>query len=228
MNNLAIIPARGGSKRIPKKNIKSFLGSPIISYSIKAAIDSDLFDEVMVSTDDEDIAKIAKDHGASVPFLRSFDNANDFASTIDVIIEVINSYKIIGKNFNSICCIYPCAPFITQSILKESYHAMLLNDFDVVLPIVKYSNPIQRAFMINNERIEMYNSRYINTRSQDLQSFYFDAGQFYWFNPDKILKTNKLFTDNTGYVELDELNVQDIDNEIDWKIAELKFSLLKN
>ena len=125
MGNICIIPARGGSKRIPKKNIKEFLGKPIIAYSIKAALDSGLFDEVMVSTDDVEIADIAKKFGAKVPFMRSAKNSDDFATTFDVIEEVIQVYKTQGKRFENICCIYSCAPFITSEILLKAYDLLI-------------------------------------------------------------------------------------------------------
>lgn len=228
MNNLAIIPARGGSKRIPRKNIKSFLGKPIISYSIIAAIDSGLFSEVMVSTDDEEIATIAIDLGAKVPFFRSKINSNDYASTFDVIKEVYDNYEKRGFVFDNICCIYPCAPFVNISILNNAYQILLKNNYDSVLPVIKYGFPIQRSLRIDDlNKIHFNFPEHFLTRSQDLTSNYHDAGQFYWLNANKCISENKIITTNTGSIEISELEGQDIDNEIDWKIAELKYEILQ-
>lgn len=225
MANLAIIPARGGSKRIPRKNIKDFLGKPIIAYSIETAINSGLFDEVMVSTDDEEIAEISRKYGAIVPFMRSRENSNDFATTFDVIEEVLLEYKVQGKLFELTCCIYPCAPFISLDSLKESY--LKLNEFDTVFPVVRYGFPIQRALKKDNkDGLSFFQPIYTVARSQDLEVSYHDAGQFYWFNTEKILASKSLMANNTGCIVLPETKVQDIDNEVDWKLAELKFKLL--
>jgi pseudaminic acid cytidylyltransferase len=224
--NLAIITARGGSKRIPRKNIRDFLGKPIIAYSIEAALHSGIFDEVMVSTDDEEIASIAKIYGAKVPFLRSAENANDFAGTYEVIEEVLNSYFELDKSFDYACCIYPTAPFVNAIRFTESFELLKGKQLDVVFPICKYSFPIQRALHLNNGKVEMIQPENRTKRSQDLPSVYHDAGQFYFFETKKLLANKKLFTENTGAIVLDEMEVQDIDNETDWKIAELKYTLL--
>lgn len=227
MRNLAIIPARGGSKRIPRKNIKYFLGKPIIAYSIEAALKSNLFSEVMVSTDDEEIASIAIKYGAVVPFLRSKKNANDHATTVDVILEVLSQYERKGILFENACCIYPCAPFVSSYNLHKAYTILHSKGFDTVFPVLSYSFPIQRAMRADMEgRIGMINPEYWNIRSQDLEKTYHDAGQFYFFNINKLLSEKKLWTDNTGFFEIDELNAQDIDNETDWKLAELKYKLI--
>ena len=225
MGNICVIPARGGSKRIPKKNIKEFLGKPIITYSIQAALDSGLFDEVMVSTDDLEIAEIAKNFGAKVPFIRSVKNSDDFATTFDVIEEVIQVYKSQGKEFENICCIYSCAPFVNSEILLKAYNQLIRNKFDTVFPIIAYSFPIQRALRIDNSKVSMILEENLNVRSQDLEDSFHDAGQFYWCNSKKLLQNKKILTKNTGGVEISELEAQDIDNEIDWKLAELKFQL---
>ncbi len=226
MNNIAIIPARGGSKRIPRKNIKDFLGKPIISYSIEAAIASGLFNEVMVSTDDEEIAKIAIKYGANVPFYRSQQNSNDFSTTLNVLEEVVEMYSKSKKKISNICCIYPCAPFISVEILKETYKLFYEKKFYTVFPVVQYSNPIQRSFKTDNCKISINEPKYQNTRSQDLEKNYYDAGQFYWIDTINTFKQGKIYTENSGCVIIDELRSQDIDNEIDWKIAELKYKLL--
>ena len=226
MSNICIIPARGNSKRIAKKNIKHFLGKPIIAYSIEAAIKSGLFDEVMVSTDNKEIAKIAKTYGAKIPFYRSKKNSDDFATTYDVIEEVIKQYKNEGKEFKNICCIYSCAPFVTESKLNLGFKKLIENTFDTVFPIIEYSFPIERAVKITNGKITPLNAKYLDTRSQDLTKSYHDAGQFYWMKTQKILASNKIITDNCGGILITNLEGQDIDTEIDWKLAEIKFKSL--
>ena len=229
MKKLAIIPARGGSKRIPKKNIKYFLGKPIIAYSIESAIDSHLFDEVIVSTDDKDIAEIAIRYGAKVPFFRSLKNSDDHATTIDVIEEVLNKYKYLSKFFDYTCCIYPCAPFISVKNLQKSFLKLQLNDYDCVFPIVRFSYPIQRAVKINqSDSIVMFQPEYMQTRSQDLEASFHDAGQFYFMNTARIIRSRNLWTDNTGYIELSDMESQDIDTIADWKLAEIKYKLMNN
>lgn len=226
MSNICIIPARGNSKRIAKKNIKHFLGKPIIAYSIEAAIKSGLFDEVMVSTDNKEIAGIAKTYGAKIPFYRSKKNSDDFATTYDVIEEVIKKYINEGKEFKNICCIYSCAPFVTESKLNLGFKKLIENTFDTVFPIIEYSFPIERAVKITNGKITPLDAKYLDTRSQDLTKSYHDAGQFYWMKTQKILASNKIITDNCGGIVITELEGQDIDTEIDWNLAEMKFKSL--
>lgn len=222
MSNLCIIPARGGSKRIPRKNIKDFLGKPIIAYSIEVALKSGLFDEVMVSTDDEEIAEVSIRFGAKVPFMRSNENSNDIATTYEVIEEVIQSYK--GRGFDNACCIYPCAPFISIEKLKEAFQK--LEHFDTVFPIVQYGFPIQRALIKDEtDKIAFIQPEFELIRSQDLNVSFHDAGQFYWFNIKKLNENKNIMSNNTGCVVLSEMEVQDIDNETDWQLAELKFQL---
>ena len=229
MKILAIIPARGGSKRIPSKNIKPFLGKPIISYSIEVALKSGLFNEVMVSTDDQKIKKIAMQFGAKVPFMRSNENSGDFATTSDVILEVLEQYEKKGQTFGYICCIYPTAPFISTKLLKESFSKLKDSGFDSVLPVLPFSFPIQRAFKIlPSERVKMFHPEHIQTRSQDLEPAYHDCGQFYWIKTDVLKKNKKLWTDNTGIIVLSELEAHDIDTEQDWKIAEFKYQFLQD
>lgn len=223
MNKLAIIPARGGSKRIPRKNIKFFLGKPIIAYSIEAALQSGLFDEVMVSTDDQEIAEIAQQHGASVPFMRSERNADDFATTVEVLQEVLESYKQLKESrFKYACCLYPTAPFISPERLNEGFLKMETDQLDTVFPIVAFSFPIWRGLKITNQkRIEPLWPEFTNKRSQDLEKSYHDAGQWYWFRTDRL--KDSLYTSNSGFVELDALEVQDIDDSTDWQLAEFKY-----
>lgn len=227
MPNICIIPARGGSKRIPRKNIKEFSGKPIIAYSIEAAINSGLFDEVMVSTDDLEIAEIAIQYGAKVPFMRSNERANDFATTYEVLEEVLFKYNELGKIFEKACCIYACAPFISIEKLIEANKK--LERFDTVFPVVQYGFPIQRALKKDmNDSISFIQPEFELTRSQDLNASFHDAGQFYWFTTSSILANKSILSKNTGCVVLSEMEVQDIDNQIDWKLAELKYELLQS
>lgn len=226
MGNICIIPARGGSKRIPRKNIKEFLGKPIISYSIKTALDSGLFDEVMVSTNDLEIADLAKKFGANVPFMRSEKNSNDFATTFDVIEEVVEAYKIKGIEFENLCCFYPCAPLVTVESLQSAKKLLDENKFKSVLPILAFSFPIQRALSYSKKKISMIHKEYLTTRSQDMKVHYHDAGQFYWCKTRALLTSKKLLTAETGGIIISELEAQDIDTETDWKLAELKYQLL--
>lgn len=226
MSRIAIIPARGGSKRIPKKNIKLFLDKPIIAYSIEAALDSKLFDEVMVSTDDAAIAEIAKIHGATVPFLRSDKNADDYAILVDVLLEVLKKYKEENKTFEYVCCILPTAPFISEKKIQESFSKLVKNNFDSVFPVLEFSYPIQRALQIERGKISMVWNEYETSRSQDLEKRFHDSGQFYWSKTSSLQINKKLFTENSGATVISELEAQDIDTEIDWKLAEIKYKLL--
>ena len=228
MKSVAIITARGGSKRIPRKNIKDFCGKPIIAYSIEAALGSGMFEEVMVSTDDEEIADIAKKCGASVPFMRSEATANDYATTADVLGEVIARYKEMGKTFDYAACIYPTAPFITGEKLKSALDDLVASGADCIMPVVKYSYPPQRSLVINNGSLEYKWPEHMNTRSQDLEPFYHDCGQFYVFKVDNFLKTKQVISGVVRPIELPESEVQDIDEQSDWEIAELKYKLMNN
>jgi N-acylneuraminate cytidylyltransferase len=224
-NNIAIIPARGGSKRIPHKNIKPFLGKPIIAYSIEAAIQSGLFTEVMVSTDDNEIAEIAKQYGANVPFFRSPQTANDYANIGEVIEEVLTQYQNQGKVFDNVCCLLATAPFIKPERLYEAYQLMLNKKYDSVFPIVRFSYPIQRALRLQNENVSMFQPENFAKRSQDLEPAYHDSGQFYWMKVEAFMKQKRFFAQNTGAISRPEPEVQDIDNEEDWKLAELKYKM---
>ena len=226
MSGIAIITARGGSKRIPKKNIKEFCGKPIIAYSIEAALASGAFDEVMVSTDSEEIKAIALQYGASVPFLRSEATSNDFATTADVLEEVINSYHNIGKSFDTFACIYPTAPFVTAQRLKEA--AALLNEADAVLSVVKFGFPPQRAFVIREGNVAFQYPQYERMRSQDLEPIYHDCGQFYMCRVDRFMEHHSLILPKTKPYVMPEEEVQDIDTMSDWEIAEAKFKVLHN
>lgn len=222
---LAIIPARGGSKRIPRKNIKDFAGKPIIAYSIKAALDSGLFSEVMVSTDDAEIAEIAQQHGATIPFLRSAENANDYATTASVLLEVLAKYQEQGQTFDYLCCLYPTAPLITSVRLIEAFEVLKNQNLDSVFPVLAYGHPIQRAMVMQDHHIQMQRPENMLVRSQDLEKTYHDSGQFYWMNTQRFLETEQVFMNKSGAIVLSEMEAQDIDNEDDWKLAELKFKM---
>ncbi len=227
MGKIAIIPARGGSKRIPRKNIRPFLGKPIIAYSIEAAIRSGLFDTIMVSTDDPEIAAIAKNLGAYVPFLRSTENSNDMASTVDVLIEVLEGYKKQNEEFETGTCIYPCAPFITDDLLKKSFDLLSAKDADCVFPVIAYGHPVQRAMKkAANGSVVPFDHAFSKQRTQDLEKAYYDAGMFYTFNIPSLYKNKSLRTSNSFPIEIDELHAQDIDKEDDWALAELKYKSL--
>jgi len=222
-NNLCIIPARGGSKRIPKKNIKDFLGKPIIAYAIETALQSGLFSEVMVSTDDEEIAEISKKYGAKAPFLRSKEAANDFAPLKDVLNEVLEYYKNSRQTFEDVCCFLPTAPFVTIAMLKEAQQLKSSKNYDSIRPIVRFSYPIQRALKFKEGKVEMFNPEHFLTRSQDLEEAYHDAGMFYWCSFQLGLEGS-----NKGAIVVSEKQAQDIDTLEDWEIAEMKYKLLNN
>lgn len=228
MKNICIIPARGGSKRIPHKNIKDFCGKPIITYSIEAALEAKIFDEVMVSTDDEEIAIVAKKYGASVPFMRSEETSNDYAIIKDVLCEVLGNYKTCGKTFDSVCCVLPTAPFVTSSDLTASF-SMLKEAVTSVIPIVQFSYTIFRSMKICDDgRLEMFWPENYSKRSQDLPTAYHDAGLFYWYAKSYFEESVAGFGANAcGYV-LSEMKVHDIDTEDDWKMAEMKYRLMNS
>lgn len=223
MNNIAIITARGGSKRIPKKNIREFCGRPIIEYSIRAALESKLFDEVMVSTDSEEIAEISRQCGASVPFFRSEQNSNDYAITADVIDEVINEYEKLGKRFDTLCCIYPTAPFVTAKKLSDAYNEMKKSDADSTMTVVRFSYPPQRAVIIRDGKLKFQYPEYYKTRSQDLEPIYHDCGQFYFCKVDSFKKYKTHITPDCIPFIVSEEEMQDIDSDSDWNLAEMKY-----
>jgi pseudaminic acid cytidylyltransferase len=227
VSNVAIIPARGGSKRIPRKNIRDFLGKPILAYSIEKALESRLFEEVMVSTDDEEITEVARKYGAKVPFIRSEENADDYASTVDVLVEVLLEYQQRGKYFENGCCIYPTAPLLKSSFLKSGYERLINESFSTLFPVVEFSYPILRSLrLIKKGKVEMNWPEHLESRSQDLPKAYHDAGQFYWFNVEQLLNKKKLFGDNSGSIIIPNTLVQDIDTQEDWDLAEMKAKLL--
>ncbi len=225
---LAIITARGGSKRIPRKNIKEFCGKPILAYSIEAAVESGLFDTVMVSTDDEEIAEIARQYGAQVPFYRSAETANDFATTNDVLLEVLAEYENRGQVFEMAVCIYPTAPFVTAEKIRAAVEKLEESDADTLIPVVAFSYPPQRAMIVEEGRLVFEYPQYLDSRSQDLVPHYHDVGQFYVFRTEAFKVNRKLMVGNILPLVVSELEVQDIDNQTDWEIAEMKYRLMKD
>lgn len=226
MKRLAIITARGGSKRIPRKNIRPFLGKPIMAYSIEAALQSDIFDEVMVSTEDEEIAALARQYGAKVPFYRSEKTSGDFAGTNDVLLEVLEEYKKRGEHFELGCCIYPTAPFVTAEKLREAMGKLEASDADTLIPVVEFSYPPKRAMVIRDGLLQFGDLRYIDSRSQDLEKEYHDVGQFYCFRAEAFGRNKKLMLGKILPYVVSEMEVQDIDNESDWQIAEIKYQAM--
>ena len=227
MKSIAIITARGGSKRIPRKNIKEFCGKPILAYSIEAALASECFDTVMVSTDDEEIAEIARKYGAQVPFIRSEATANDYATTADVLLEVLAKYEEQGEVFERACCIYPTAPFLTAGRLSEAMTLLEDKQADSVLPIVRFSFPPQRCVVIKDGFLQPKWPECMSMRSQDLEPFYHDVGQFYCFKVSSFLTRKNLVMEKTVPLEMSEVEVQDIDTPSDWQMAEIKYRLIR-
>lgn len=224
---IAIITARGGSKRIPGKNIREFCGRPILAYSVEAALQSGLFNEVMVSTDSEDIAEIARKYGATVPFMRSEKTSGDFATTADVILEVLEEYGKRGRSFEYVACLYPTAPFVTGEKLKTAMQVLEEQEAIMVMPVVAFSYPPQRGYILADNHLQMKWKENFNRRSQDLETIYHDCGQFYIYQAEAYQDRQGQITDQIVPILVDELEVQDIDNEMDWKLAELKYILLQ-
>lgn len=225
---VAVIPARGGSKRILKKNIRLFCGKEIIRYSIEKARRTGLFDRIIVSTDDSEIASIALKYGAEVPFVRPKHLSGDFVGTTDVINHTINWFKDNGDLVKYICCIYPTAPFISEIDIKEGYEKLLNSNKLFSFSVTSFDFPIQRAIKINKKgSIEPFFSNSIEKRSQDLEQGFHDAGQFYWGKPSGFLKKVPLFSKNSLPIILPRDRVQDIDTEEDWRRAELMYKALK-
>lgn len=228
MSTVAIITARGGSKRIPRKNIKDFMGKPMIAYAIQSAIASQCFDEIMVSTDSQEIARIAKEYGAKVPFMRSEKASNDYATTSEVLLEVLQQYNEKGKVFDNLCCIYPCVPFLTSDNLKKAFTIFCQTGCDTLVPVVKYSFPIQRAFKINKDGLLEYREpENSQKRTQDLEPMFHDVGMFYFTKIEHFLASGLLVDGKISYIEMPETHVQDIDTQSDWELAEMKYRIIK-
>ena len=228
--NVAIIPARGGSKRIPKKNIKDFYGRPMLAYPIAAATESKLFDRVIVSTDCAEIAKFAVAEGAEVPFIRPDELSDDFVGTGPVTKHAINWLFDQGIYPNKVCCIYPTSPFLTADLLREGYRQLNAQpDKSFAFSVGRYSFPVKRALTLNDAKdVTMLFPEHLVTRSQDLEDVFHDAGQFYWGDPDAFLNNKPMFGPDSIPIFLPRHRVMDIDDEEDWLEAEFMYELLSN
>jgi N-acylneuraminate cytidylyltransferase len=225
---LAVIPARGGSKRIPRKNIKPFGGRPMIAWSIDAALRSNCFDRVIVSTDDEEIAQVAQLHGAEVPFMRPPELADDHTGTTPVIAHAIQWQNIHGETASEVCCVYATAPFVQASDIQRGLQTLQASEADYAFSVTSYAFPIQRAIRIRaDNRVEMFAPEHFNTRSQDLAEAWHDAGQFYWGQAQAWLRSQPIFSDSAAPVRLLRHRVQDIDTSEDWERAEWMFKAMQ-
>jgi N-acylneuraminate cytidylyltransferase len=227
IQNLAIIPARSGSKRIPGKNIKPFLGIPLLSRVIQAADKSAIFDEIMVSTDTEEVRDLAVESGAKVPFFRSAENSDDFATLSQVLIEVLHTYIEQGVEVERCCCILPTAVFASEQLLSQGFKLLIDSGFDSVVPVVRYSHPIQRALVSNQGSLQFMHPQYRSTRTQDLEPTFHDSGLFYCLRTEAFLQSTQIFMEKTKAFEISESFCQDIDNELDWEQAELKYRIMQ-
>lgn len=227
--NIAIIPARGGSKRIPRKNIKEFHGKPMIAYSIETALESNCFDKVIVSTDDAEIAEVAIKYGAEVPFIRPANIADDYATTLDVVKHAVEFSKLQEWNVKNVCCIYATAPFLISEFIQRGFVELTCSNIDYAFSATSFPFPIQRALKLNGEQhVEMFHPEHFNTRSQDLEEGYHDAGQFYWGTVDAFVEKKVIFGSNSKMILLPRKYVQDIDTPEDWDFAEKLFMVMRS
>lgn len=225
---LCVIPARGGSKRIPRKNIKPFGCLPMIAWSIRAATESGCFDRIIVSTDDPEIAEVAQEHGAEVPFMRPEDLSDDHTGTVPVIAHAIAWHNQHDQPATEVCCIYATAPFVQSSDLQRGLKILQSTGAAYAFSVTSYAFPIQRAIRITpDRRVEMFQPEHFNTRSQDLEEAWHDAGQFYWGQAQAWLAQKPLFSAHSAPVPLPRHRVQDIDTPEDWERAELMFKVLQ-
>lgn len=223
MSSVCIITARGGSKRIPRKNVRDFCGKPMLAYSVEAALQSGIFDDVMVSTDNEEIAKVARNYGAAVPFMRSMAASNDYATTADVLSEVLSEYEKRGTKFDTMCCLYPTAPFVRASELKEAA-AMIESGATSVIPVTSFDFPPLRGFMVGKGgSLEYAFPEYAQMRSQDLPEMVHDCGRFYFAIVSSFLESKSFITEKTRMLRIPSKLVQDIDTPEDWEMAEQKY-----
>jgi pseudaminic acid cytidylyltransferase len=226
--NIAIIPARGGSKRIPKKNIKFFCGKPMIAYAIEAAKQSGLFERIVVSTDDEDTTQIAKAYGAEIPFKRPAELANDYTATVPVIAHAIEACRNLGWKFDKVCCIYPGVPFIETEDLGASLALLDNSDVDYCFPVTEYPSAVQRAIRkLDSGKMQPFYPEFETTRTQDLETAYYDAGQFYWGKDEAWLTNSKIHSNGLGYL-IPSWRVVDIDTLEDWDRAEISAPMIFN
>ncbi len=227
LNAVAIITARGGSKRIPGKNIREFMGKPMLVYGVEAALKSGVFREVMVSTDDAEIARVAREAGAAVPFMRSEKTSGDFATTDDVLMEVLETYEQRGERFDYMACIYPTAPFVTAGKLRDAMELLVEKDAAGVMPVVRYSFPPQRGMAIRDGKLMYCYPENAAKRSQDLEPVYHDSGQFYCYHVERYVACKGDLPDGYLPIVVPDMEVQDIDNPSDLALAEMKFRLMR-
>ena len=222
--NIAIIPARSGSKRIPGKNIKEFCGKPMIGWSILEAINSECFDRIIVSTDSHEIAEIANSFGAETPFLRPKNISDDFTPIVEVMKHATSELLRLDYNLSNICCIFATAPFIKSHYLKSGLNQLINNDCDYVFPVTSFSYPIQTSFIVNADNTaQMLYPEFSLTRSQDLLEAWHDAGQFYWGKLESWIEEREILKSNIQILRLPRKLVQDIDTFEDWEYAEALF-----
>lgn len=226
--NVAIIPARGGSKRIPRKNIKSFNGRPMIAYSILSAKKTGLFDRIIVSTDDEEIGNISKQFGAEVPFVRPTSLSDDLTPTVPVIAHALKECADMGMAIDYACCIYPCAPLLQSDDIVNAYQMMVDKKTNFVYPVAEYPHPIQRALRkLPSGGMKFLYPEHELTRTQDLEALYHDTGQFYWGTTDAWTKGLRMHTDGVGFI-VPNYRIVDIDSDDDWHKAEILFRTINN
>ena len=227
--NIAVIPARGGSKRIPRKNIKLFQGLPVIAYAIKTAQESDVFDEIFVSTDDEEIAELAKSFGATIPWMRSLDLSDDHTTTVSVMQDAVNKLNSNLKNLDNVCCIYPATPLLKSSFVSQGLQILKDGDWDYVLSASRAESPPERFFSLDAAKgVHMYFPEHQRTRTQDFLPSYHDAGQFYWGRKNSWDSGMPIFSSTSTIIEIpSELSV-DIDTLDDWHRAERLFEIQKD
>ncbi|AVD86526.1 MULTISPECIES: pseudaminic acid cytidylyltransferase [Pseudomonas] len=225
---LAVIPARGGSKRIPRKNIKLFCGKPMIAWSIEAALASGCFDKVIVSTDDQEIAAVAREWGADVPFMRPAELADDFAGTLPVVKQAVEAMSSAGEVADFVCCLYATAPFVTPEALTEGFRTLESSGASYAFSVTSYAFPIQRSLRLDSQgRVSMFQTEHALTRSQDLEEAFHDAGQFYWGTREAWIGETPIFSREAAAVVLPRYRVQDIDTAEDWLRAEWMFKALR-
>jgi N-acylneuraminate cytidylyltransferase len=225
---IAMIPARGGSKRIPRKNIKPFHGKPMIAYSIEAAQKSGCFDKIIVSTDDQEITDVALEYGAEVPFLRPANISDDYSTTMDVIQHSIQWCESQNMTVDLLCCIYATAPFVLPSDLSAGLEAVSASGVDYAFSATSFAFPIQRAISLNeNGTVQMFQPEHLNTRSQDLEEAYHDAGQFYWGKVSAFKAGKPFFSNSSKAILLPRKRVQDVDTQEDWELAEALYAVMK-
>ncbi|GAB7022251.1 pseudaminic acid cytidylyltransferase [Salidesulfovibrio brasiliensis] len=228
MATIAIIPARGGSKRIPRKNVKPFCGKPMIAWPIETLLDSKLFDHVYVSTDSEEIASVAREWGAEIPFMRPDELADDYATTEDVVLHALDTLQSSGLIVDKLCCVYPTSIFLTPELLEEGFELINSQNYQMVMSITEFPFPIQRALTQNKDgRLSYAQPEHMYTRSQDLPDRFQDAAQFYLCDGPTLTKTRKMFGEQVGGVTISRKNVVDIDTPEDWDVAQMRFESLR-